>query len=74
MVSNENKETCAACSKPADCEIWTHPVCYDCASDFRDRAPTFGDIVEKYGPNADTVAIHAAFVERWLEKRRKEAA
>lgn len=72
--ANTNKTPCAACSDPAVYKIWEIPVCTDCASDWNSRAPTYGDIADKYGPNADNVAVYQAFTQRWLEKRKASAA
>jgi hypothetical protein len=65
---------CAACANPAECEVWGTPVCYPCASDWRDESPTYGDIAAKHGPNADNVSVYQAFTKAWLERRRRGAA
>jgi hypothetical protein len=72
--ANIDRVPCAACSNPSECEVWTTPVCYPCAADWQSRAPTYGDIADKYGPDADNVAVYKAFTERWLGKRKGVAA
>lgn len=72
--SNINRVPCAACAASSACEVWTTPVCYPCAADWRDKSPTYGDIAAKYGPDADNVAVYKAFTESWLKKRKAVAA
>ena len=62
-AANSNTVGCAACSRPAECEVWTTPVCYPCAADWQRDAPTYGDIAVKYGPDANNVAVYQAFTQ-----------
>lgn len=72
--ANVDKARCVGCGKPSECEVWNHPTCHLCASDWQAHAPTYGDIAEKYGATADNVAVYRAFTERWIERRKREAA
>lgn len=69
-MSDEAEVECAACGGPGECGVWGTKLCYPCASDWRDRAPTYGDIIAKYGSDDNSVAVYRAFTERWLQKRR----
>jgi hypothetical protein len=55
-------------------DVWGHNVCLSCAEDWRDSAPTYGDIIAKYGNDDDSVRIYTAFTERWLERQRERMA
>lgn len=63
---------CVACSRPSECEIWLHPLCYPCAIDWQAHAPTYEQIFKKHGPNAKAVDSYTTFTKAWISKRRSE--
>lgn len=65
---------CIACGAESECAIWGHRVCYPCATDWRDHSPTYGEIYEKHGREADAAAVYRAFTERWARARKGRAA
>lgn len=70
----EKPEPCVGCGKDSECAVWGHRVCYPCASDWRDRAPTYGDLEAKYGQEFNAPEIYRAFTARWLAARNARAA
>lgn len=73
-VADRNAESCEACRRDrAAYEVWNLRVCRSCAADWFMRAPTSAH-VRTHSSMESAPEVYRAFTERWLEKRRKEAA
>ncbi len=58
---------CARCGQPSAHPCWGHRVCPRCAADYYTQAPTYGDIIRKYGSDDDSVRIYTEWAAKWVK-------